>query len=353
MDTKVTTSAPLARVSTRSRAVLGGVPGLALASAIAVVAVAIAHFAPVVGAPVIAIALGVVVSLRSAHWPPLHLGVRFASKRVLQLSVVLFGTELSVHQVLAIGARTLPVLVVTLVVALGAAFVIGRALGVVGDERTLIGVGTAICGASAIAATDAVLDADERDVSLAVATIFTFNVAAVLLFPVLGHWWHLSPHAFGLWAGTSINDVSSVVAAASSYSHASSSYAIVVKLSRTLAIVPITLTLAAWRRRSSGVAPARHSSQFTTVLRSFPAFIAWFLVAVVVNSLGLLPAAWVLDASRVGQFFLVVALAGVGLSTKPRAIRDAGLRPLVLGASLWVVVSVTSLAMQFVTGTLH
>lgn len=353
METKETTSASLAKVSTRSRALLRGVPGLALASAIALVAVAIAHFVPVVGAPVIAIALGVIVSLRSAHLPQLHLGVRFASKRVLQLSVVLFGTELSVHQVLAIGARTLPVLVVTLVVALAAAFVIGRALGVVGDERTLIGVGTAICGASAIAATDAVLDADERDVSLAVATIFTFNVAAVLLFPVLGHWWHLSPHAFGLWAGTSINDVSSVVAAASSYSHASSSYAIVVKLSRTLAIVPITLTLAAWRRRSNGVALERNSSHFATVVRSFPAFIAWFLVAVVVNSLGLLPATWVADAGQVGQFFLVVALAGVGLSTKPRAIREAGLRPLALGASLWVVVSVTSLAMQLLTGTLR
>ena len=352
MDTKVTGLTPT-RPSTRSRAVRHVVPGLALSTLIALVAVVLAHFAPVVGAPVIAIVLGVLVSLRSAKVARLERGVRFASKRVLQLSVVLFGTELSLHQVLSIGARTLPVLVVTLVAALVAAFYLGKALGVVGDVRTLIGVGTAICGASAIAATDAVLDADEGDVSLAVATIFTFNVAAVLLFPVLGHWWHLSPHAFGLWAGTSINDVSSVVAAASSYSHASSSYAIVVKLSRTLAIVPITLTLAAWRRRSSGAAPARGSSRLSRVAHSFPGFIAWFLVAVVVNSLGLLPASWVADASRGGQFLLVVALAGVGLSTKARAIRSAGIRPLALGASLWVVVSVTSLAMQLLTGTLH
>lgn len=352
MDTKVT-GFMATRPSTRVHALRQGLPGLALATVIAVVAVTFAHFVPVVGAPVIAIVLGVLVSLRSAKVERLERGVRFASKRVLQLSVVMFGTELSIHQVLSIGARTLPVLVVTLVAALVAAYFLGKALGVVGDVRTLIGVGTAICGASAIAATDAVLDADDGDVSLAVATIFTFNVAAVLLFPVLGHWWHLSPHAFGLWAGTSINDVSSVVAAASSYSHASSSYAIVVKLSRTLAIVPITLTLAAWRRRSSGVVPARNSSRLANVAHSFPGFIAWFVVAVLVNSLGLIPAALVEFASRAGQFLLVVALAGVGLSTKARAIRDAGFRPLALGASLWVVVSVTSLGMQLLTGTLH
>ena len=353
MDTTVSDDARARGASTRVSALAHVLPGLAIATMIALVAETLAHFAPVVGAPVIAIVLGVLVSLRSANAQRLERGVRFASKRVLQLSVVLFGTELSVHQVVSIGARTLPVLVVTLVVALVAAFYLGKALGVVGDVRTLIGVGTAICGASAIAATDAVLEADDGDVSLAVATIFTFNVAAVVLFPALGHWWHLSPHAFGLWAGTSINDVSSVVAAASSYAHASSSYAIVVKLSRTLAIVPITLALAAWRRRSSGVAPKRGSSRLATVAHSFPGFIAWFVVAVVVNSLGLLPARWVADASQAGQFLLVVALAGVGLSTKVPAIRNAGLRPLALGASLWVVVSATSLTMQLLTGTLR
>ncbi|MDE3044904.1 MAG: putative sulfate exporter family transporter [Acidobacteriota bacterium] len=328
------------------------VPGVAVASAIAVVATALARQWPVVGAPVIAVILGVVVALRrapSSSWAP---GVRLASKRFLQWSVILFGAQLSLRDVATIGLSSAPVLLGTLVLALAAAWWLGRALNVQGDLRTLIGVGTAICGASAIAATDAVLGADERDVSVAVATIFTFNVTAVVLYPLLGHWWHLSPRSFGLWAGTSINDVSSVVAAASSYAHASSSYAIVVKLTRTLAIVPITLTLAAWRRRSLAASSSGATSA-TTSRSSFPWFVVWFLVVVGANSLGLVPTWWVHAAGRVGQFLLVAALAGVGLSTRPRAIRDAGLRPLVLGASLWVVVSGSSLALQALTGTLH
>lgn len=339
-------------VTTSDRArVASTVPGLALASAIGAVATTLAHAWPVVGAPIIAIVVGVVVSLRRAPSAVLAPGVRVASKRFLQLSVILFGAQLSLHDVATIGARSAPVLLGTLVVALAAAWWLGRALGVVGDVRTLIGVGTAICGASAIAATDAVLGAEERDVSVALATIFTFNVTAVLLFPVLGHWWHLSPHAFGLWAGTSINDVSSVVAAASSYAHASSSYAIVVKLSRTLAIVPITLVLAAWRRRSR-VTNALGATSAANARQSFPWFLLWFLVVVAANSLGLVTRWWGDSAAHVGSFLLTVALAGVGLSTRPRAIRQAGLRPLFLGASLWVVVSATSLALQAMTGTL-
>ena len=190
---------------------------------------------------------------------------------------MVLGTGLSFHQVLATGASSLPVLLGTLAVALFGAWSLGRLLSVGRDLRTLIGVGTGIGGgASAIAATNAVISASEADVSYAIATIFTFNVVAVLTFPAIGHLIRLSPHAFGLWAGTAVNDMSSVVAASSIFSKATTSYAVVVKLTRTLMIIPISIALVRRARRSdthqnSGDV-ARQYERFRHVL---PVFITW------------------------------------------------------------------------------
>lgn len=327
-------------------------PGLALATVIGLAATEVAHFFPIVGAPVIAIIIGIVVSLIRPASPALTPGLHVAAKRVLQISIVLLGTGLSLHEVTSTGISSLPVLLGTLVVALAAAWFIGRRLGVVGDVRTLIGVGTAICGASAIAATDAVIDAPEQDVAYAIATIFTFNVVAVLTFPLLGHAMHLSQRSFGLLAGTAINDVSSVVAASSVYGHAAASYAIIVKLSRTLMIIPIALALAFWRTRQverderAANTPARTSG----LAKIFPWFIAWFVGAVLLNSAGVFSPHVIHDFGDFAQVFIAIALAAIGLSTKLRDIRRAGLRPLALGAILWIVVTLTSLGLQLVTG---
>lgn len=349
------TAAPSRRTPTFSNAgasLRRIVPGLALASAIGLLATGLAHLWPIVGAPVIAILIGIVVALVRPASATLRPGLHVASKRVLQISIVLLGTGLSLHQVTSTGLSSLPVLLGTLVVALVAAWLIGRALGVVGDVRTLIGVGTAICGASAIAATDAVIDAPEQDVAYAVATIFTFNVIAVLTFPLMGHALHLSQRSFGLLAGTAINDVSSVVAAATVYGHAAASYAVIVKLSRTLMIIPIALGLAVWKTRqeekreeSAGVRVTR--ARLVTI---FPWFIAWFVGAVILNSVGVFSHLVSGDLGNLAQVFIAIALAGIGLSTRLRDIRRAGLRPLALGASLWVVVTLTSLGLQLATG---
>ncbi|MST32852.1 putative sulfate exporter family transporter, partial [Acidimicrobiaceae bacterium USS-CC1] len=234
---------------------LAVLPGTAAAAAIAAVATGLAHFAPVVGAPVIAILLGIAAALVRRPSARMRPGMAFTSKRVLQGSIVLLGLGLSLGQVVSAGRHSLPVLVGTLVIALLAGWLAGKALRLPGDVATLVTVGTAICGASAIAATDAVIDADGADVSYAVTTIFTFNVAAVLLYPTIGHALGFSQHTFGLWAGTAINDVSSVVAAATTYGPVAASYGVVVKLTRTLAIIPISLGLGLLRSyRSSGAA---------------------------------------------------------------------------------------------------
>jgi uncharacterized integral membrane protein (TIGR00698 family) len=339
------------------------VPGIAAAAVIAVVATALGRLAPVIGAPVFAIVIGVVAATARPLPDALRPGVSFTGKRVLQASIVVLGLDLSARQVLSIGRSSLPVLVGSLVIVLGLAWVLGRALGLRSDLTTLIGVGTAICGASAIAATSAVIGAVEADVSYAVATIFTFNVVAVLVYPSLGHALDLSQHAFGLWAGTAINDTSSVVAASTIYGHDATAYGITVKLTRTLAIVPICLALAAWGNRQprqlaameavramdGGAAGPRTRAPLTTI---FPLFILAFVAAVLLNTAGLVPSAWHHPLTELASWMITAALAAIGLSTRFRDIRAAGPRPILLGAILWACVGVTSLLLQAATGTL-
>jgi len=327
-------------------------PGLAPAVALTGVATLLGHLVPVVGAPVFAVLGGIGVALVRPPRERALPGLGFAARTVLKASIVVLGTGLSFHEVLTVGGASLPVLLGTLAVALVGAVVFGRALGVSRNLRTLIGVGTGICGASAIAATDGVISAEDADVSYAIATIFTFNVAAVLTFPTVGRALGLSPHAFGLWSGTAVNDLSSVVAASTIFGHGATSYAVVVKLTRTLMIVPIALGLSAWRSRVG----RRSSIGFqTTTTRGgraiMPMFIGWFLVAVALNTLGLVPIHWHQALSSAAEGMITMALGAIGLSTRPRDIRHAGFRPLALGAVLWVLVAVTSLALQAATGT--
>ena len=321
-------------------------PGLGLVAAITAGATLAGRAVPSVGAPVVAIVAGVV--LAGLHHPSERLrpGIAFGAKPVLQGSIVVLGTGLSLAEVARTGLSSLPVLVGTLVIALGAAWLIGRRLHLPTDLNALVGVGTAICGASAIAAVDSVIDADRSDVSYAVATIFTFNVIAVLSFPTLGHALGLSQQGFGLWAGTAVNDTSSVVAAATIYGHAATTYGVVVKLTRTLAIVPICAGLALWRRRAGGAAGGAPAGAGVRWHRVLPTFILGFLVAVSANSLGLIPAAWHQGLTDAATVMITFALAAVGLSTSVVDVRRAGPRPLLLGAILWVLVGASSLGLQ-------
>lgn len=334
----------------RARAMLARyAPGLVLSLVVALAATYVGVHIPIVGGPVAGIVLG--AALGGLVRPGAHLrpGLTLASKNLLQASIVVLGTGLSLSQVARVGAGSLPVMFGTLTVALTGAWLFGRLLGVHGDARTLIGVGTGICGASAIAATTAVIAADEVDVAYAIGTIFTFNVAAVLLFPLVGHLLGLSQHAFGLWSGTAINDTSSVVAASYSYGATAGAYGVVVKLTRSLMIVPIAVGLGVWRARRD---PGRNGRLRLPLRRMFPMFILGFLVAAAVNSAGLIPTGWHASLGAFGVFLITVALAGIGLGIEPATIRRAGHRPLLLGALLWVAVALTSLGLQALTGTL-
>ncbi|KAE8764868.1 putative sulfate exporter family transporter [Georgenia thermotolerans] len=329
---------------------------------------AIGAWVPVMGGPVVGILLGLGLGrLLGARVDTLRPGLAFTSKKVLQAAVVLLGLGLSLGQVLTVGAHSLPVMVGTIAVALGGTALLGRRLGVDQETRTLIGVGTAICGASAIATTSAVIGASGTAISLAVTTIFVFNVLAAILFPALGHLMGMSQDAFGLWAGTAINDTSSVVAAATVFGAAATSYAVVVKLSRTLMLIPISVWLSVRthrtqeraRQQAAADAAATSTAEAPAAGRRglpwrklIPGFLVLFLLAAAANSVGLVPEAAHAPVKWLTVLLTTMAMTAIGMLTPVASVREAGWRPLALGGALWVAVALTSLALQALTGTL-
>jgi uncharacterized integral membrane protein (TIGR00698 family) len=311
-------------------------PGLLWTATVALAAWGLSHVVPLLGAPVLAILTGIAVALARRPPPAATTGIAFSSTVLLQLAIVLLGSTLALGQILRVGAKSLPVMLGTLAVALAGAALIGAALHVSPRLRTLVGVGTGICGASAIAAVAGIVEATQAEIAYAISTIFVFNVVAVILFPPLGRLFHLSQHGFGLWAGTAVNDTSSVVAAAYAYGHAAGAQAVVVKLTRTTLIVPIALGLSALRARGR---PAR----------LVPPFLVLFVLASVLDTVGLVGH----DARRVvadvALGLITVALAGVGLGADLGRMRRTGPRPLVLGAILWVLVAAVSIGLQALT----
>jgi len=317
-------------------------PGVGLALAVAVPAWMLGRHLPLVGGPVCAILLGMLLAFwpRPGRFAP---GLRFCARKLLQAAIILLGFEMNLDNVWNVGTQSLLVMFFTLSASFLAAWLAGRLLRLEGNTAILVGVGTAICGGSAIAATAPVIRAGEKEVSYSISTIFLFNVAAVFLFPLAGHLLGMSDTGFGMWAGTAINDTSSVVAAGYSYSDAAGDFATIVKLTRTLMIVPVTLVLALYTaRRSAG-------SGFSFV-RVFPWFVLGFLGASLVRTLGVVSPALGAGLAQTGKFAIVTAMAAIGLNSDLRQMARNGLRPLVLGLACWGAVAFTSLLAQNLIG---
>lgn len=327
------------------------IPGTLVVIVIAAVATGVGQLLPLLGAPVAGIVIGVALSAALRSRTALAPGVRFSSKFILQLAVVILGSQLSLREVADVGAGSLPVMLGTLVICLLVAWFVGRRLGIESDTVTLIGVGTAICGASAIAAVSPVIKARSSQIAYAISTIFLFNVAAVLLFPPLGHLLHMSQDSFGLFAGTAVNDTSSVVAAATTYGAEAGNHAVVVKLVRTLMIIPICLGLSALvaRRTKAAGEIEQPSGIVQRVTRLVPWFLIGFVLVAAANSVGVVPGSSHVALQHTSLFLITMALGAIGLSTDAAAVRRAGARPLLLGAILWVTVASSSLLLQWAT----
>jgi len=301
---------------------------------------------PILGGPVVAILIGLVIGqvfgLRK-EWAP---GVTFAIKRVLQGSIVLLGAGMSLAEVARIGISGLPVMIGTLLLCIVCGFIIGKALDVEYETRSLITYGTAICGASAIATMSVVMKASGPAIAVSITVIVLYNVLGAVLFPIFGHMLGLSQESFGLWAGTAINDTSSVMAAATVYGVVATSYAVVVKLTRTLAIVPLAVFQNWFQNREVPMDKRNNTSWY----RLIPPFLVLFLVAVLFQSAGLIPSFLDGPLKFLAHFGITVAMAAVGMSSSLTTVKDAGWKPVALGGILWIIVATSSLALQWMTG---
>jgi uncharacterized integral membrane protein (TIGR00698 family) len=315
-------------------------PGLLLSIALAACAAVLGARFPVIGAPIFAIALGLVARGFIAA-PALDAGVAFASRKLLQTGIVLLGFGLNLAVLWRAGVSSLPVLVGSLAAGLLGGLLLGKLMRIGFNIRMLVAAGTSICGASAIAAIAPILEADSGDVAFATATIFLYNIVAVFLFPALGHALHMTQNVFGTWAGTAINDTSSVVAAGYSYGPAAGVTATIVKLARALAILPLAVGVAVYV--GSRGKPGGERFNFVAVM---PWFVALFALAAAIASLGVVPAAVLAALAIADKYIMVVAFAGVGLSSDFKRLRSVGAAPLVLGAIIWVLVAVVSLFVQ-------
>lgn len=314
--------------------------GILLALAIALPAWYLGKLFPIMGGPVFGILIGILV----AFWkrpPVFNEGLKFTSKKLLQAAIILLGFEMNLYNVIKVGGQSLLVMLFTLTAAFITAWLVGRALKLQGNIAILIGVGTAICGGSAIAATAPVIKAEDKEIAYSISTIFLFNVAAVFIFPAIGHLVHMSDVGFGIWAGTAINDTSSVVAAGYSYSDAAGTLATIVKLTRTLMIIPITLFLAIYTHRKT----SQHST--FSLSKVFPWFVLGFVIASIMSTIGLVPIEAGKLLAQMGKFLIVMAMAAIGLNTNLKQLIGNGFKPILLGMSCWIAVAVTSILVQY------
>lgn len=332
--------------------------GILLCLAIAVPSWFLGKAFPIIGGAVIAILAGMVVTLLLRDKSGMEPGIRFVSKKVLQWAVILLGFGMDLNVVVQTGRQSLPIIVCTISVSLLVAFFLRRWMQIPGKVATLVGVGSSICGGSAIAATAPVIDADEEEVAQAISVIFFFNVLAALLFPALGQaigFDTTSGEAFGIFAGTAVNDTSSVTATAATWDSmwnlgsATLDKAVTVKLTRTLAIIPITLVLAFLRTRRE----KQDGGNRVDFKKIFPFFILFFIAASIVTTVAVhfgVSASAFDPVKELSKFLIVLAMAAIGLNTNIVKLVRSGGKPIALGGCCWISITAVSLLMQHLLG---
>jgi len=326
-------------------------PGLVTALILAAIAKYIESILPIhiIGASVIAILLGMIIN---SFWKPSYLtaGLKFTSKKILKFAIILLGASLSVNVILNVGKLSIFVMIFTLLTCFGGGYFIGKALGLNWKLSNLISAGTGICGGSAIAAIAPVIDAEDSDIAYAMSATFLFDMAMIILFPIMGRMLGLTDMAYGLWAGTAVNDTSSVVAASYAFSEEAGDFATMVKLTRTLCIIPTVLVFTFVNLRLKRKVNIEASGKKINILGLFPWFILGFVGLAVVNSMGLIPEAVSVTAKNISKFLMVAALAAIGLNTSFAEFKKAGLKPMVHGFIISALVVVVAIGVEWCMG---
>lgn len=332
-------------------------PGLLLCLILAVPCWLLGKAFPLVGGPVFAILSGMVIALFYRNKEKTQAGIAYTSKKVLQYAVILLGFGLNLSEIAKVGATSLPIILSTITTSLVVSFVLYKLMKMPANISTLIGVGSSICGGSAIAATAPVIQADDEEIAQSISVIFLFNIIAALIFPTLGGVLGLSNEGFGLFAGTAVNDTSSVTATAAAWDgmHPGANtldQATIVKLTRTLAIIPITLVLAVWRTAKAKQAGGSQENSFS-LKKVFPFFILFFVLASVITtaatSVGVSTSVFQ-PLKELSKFFIIMAMGAIGLNTDLVKLIRTGGKPIFMGLCCWVAIAAVSLGMQHVIG---
>lgn len=324
--------------------------GIILCLIIAIPSFYMGKLFPVVGGPVFAILAGMVITQFIKEKGKFKAGITFTSKKVLQYAVILLGFGMNLSDILSKGSQSLPIIISTISTSLIIAFVMFKLMKMPSKISTLVGVGSSICGGSAIAATAPVIEASDEEIAQSISVIFLFNIIAALVFPTLGSILGLSNEGFSIFAGSAINDTSSVTAAASAWDgiHASNTLdgATIVKLTRTLAIIPITLVLAIYRSKK-----AKDDAQSTFSFKKvFPFFILFFILASVITTVFNLSVEVTSPLKELSKFFIIMAMSAIGLNTNIVHLIKTGGKPILMGFCCWVGIALVCLTMQGLLG---
>lgn len=332
--------------------------GILVCLIIAIPAWLLGKMFPVVGGAVIAIIAGMIVTMFWDNKGKAESGIKWTSKIILQTAVVLLGFGMNLGVIFQTGKQSLPIIVCTITTSLVIAWILRKVLKVPANTSILVGVGSSICGGSAIAATAPVIDADDDEIAQSIAVIFFFNVLAAIFFPMLGNaigFDTMHGDAFGIFAGTAINDTSSVTAAASTWDSMwnlgseTLNKAVTVKLTRTLAIIPIILGLSLIQAKKS----AKEGKQTTkfSLKRAFPMFILYFVIAAIITTVCVhmgVDTKVFLPIKELSKFMIVMAMAAIGLNSNVIQLIKTGGKPIIVGASCWCGITIVSLVMQHV-----
>lgn len=330
-------------------------PGFIIALAIAAVAKFLESLLPIhlIGASVIALFIGMIINAIKKPNELISKGLKFTSKKILKFAIILLGASLNMSIVLNVGKMSLTVMLFTLLTCFGGGYFIGKALKINWKLSNLISAGTGICGGSAIAAIAPVIDADDSDIAYAMSSTFLFDMAMIVLFPIMGRALNLSDMAYGLWSGTAVNDTSSVVAAGYAFSEAAGDFATMVKLTRTLSIIPTVIVfalIAAHLERkklaseNSGEGNVKAKVNITKVV---PWFILGFLALAAINSFGVIPAEVSSALKDISKFLMVAALAAIGLNTSFKDMKKSGIRPMIHGFIISALVVIVAIGVEF------
>ena len=328
------------------------IAGVAICFAVAGIAVLLEELIPggLLGASIIALFMGTIInSFFHPAW--LKPALKFTSKKILKAAIILLGASLSVRTIMSVGRMTFFVMLFTFAMCFGGGYFIRKLFGLNWKLSNLISAGTGICGGSAIAAIAPVIDAEDKDIAFAMSSTFIFDMVMVALYPIMGKLLGMTDIAYGIWAGTSVNDTASVVASGYAFSEIAGDFATMVKLTRTIAIIPTVLVFAyVGTRIKQKQFKEANKGEKVNLMKIIPWFIGGFLLLAILNSLGLIAAPVGGMLKGTSKFLMVTALAAIGLGTSITDFKKAGLAPMFYGITIDTLVTLTALAVIWCMG---